>query len=1112
MYKRQHAAVVLVTCVTLFAGATPRVSAQDADPSSLLQQGLSLMEAGDAQAAKELLEQIDAIALSKEQRQTLYTALTDLEEKLANQPAAPSAEPTPVEVVVEEAAAVEVEAVVVEEPTPAEVLAQADAAATNDPGTAIALYNALIEQGGDAGVTAEARMADLLRGLNGDATRANRALDSADADLAAGRFELAKQKFDSVVASGVELGWFGEQRIARGLNRIAEATPPVAPVVVETVVEEEAVPAAEPQQVAVEPAPAPAAPAAPVTAESDLIIEARKAVASEYYADAKAAMAQGYDALAINLLSQAEELDPDNPAIQASLAQANAAPGNGQGVQLDNAVDTFVLRRDAAQAAYDEAMNNATDKLGKRDFAGASDEVARAKTTIENNQEFFSVSEFEARRDAATALSVQINEQQIAAAILADEKARREAEEDERLAREQAERENAQDVRELIIQARQLQKELKYEDALLVLDQALFKEPTNFTAQLLKEVIEDALIAVESVAVEREIRLEGAKDALLNREAVIPYTDLITFPEDWPELSDRRIRGLDDTGGESEANRETALRLKKIVPISFDANPLESVIGFIRETTGANIFVNWPALTDEAGVEQDQPISLTLNNVPADKALELVLQQASASSGFGEPINFSIIDGVVTISTAEDLKRSTDLRVYDIRDLLVQVPNFTDAPEFSLEDALEGGGGGDGGGGGGSIFGEDNDDDTEDEEITREELILQITELIEETVGTIDEWVDEESTVRELNSNLIIKTTPENHRQINTLLAQLRETRAIQISVEARFLLVDRNFLENVQVDFDVAWQGEDGGIVSRDDPFTAEVPTTVVDEDGNPIINPLTGGTFVTGAAQQGFNDINAGQGSNILSAPVESALSFAPFFSGVSGLNLGVSFIDDLSVSLLLDATVANRNAISLTAPRVTFFNGQRAYVVVTQQVSFVSDLEAVPDSAGFNVTVDVVNGGVVLDVEGTISADRRYVTMTLRPSLANIVDIEDFPLSGGAVVGDDDDFVTFEVALQLPILDITTVRATVSVPDRGTLLLGGQRLVGDQEIEAGVPVLSKLPILNRLFTNTSKTEDERTLLILIRPEIIIQSEREEDAYPGITDNLQELGQSIN
>ena len=195
----------------------------------------------------------------------------------------------------------------------------------------------------------------------------------------------------------------------------------------------------------------------------------------------------------------------------------------------------------------------------------------------------------------------------------------------------------------------------------------------------------------------------------------------------------------------------------------------------------------------------------------------------------------------------------------------------------------------------------------------------------------------------------------------------------------------------------------------------------------------------------------------------------------------------------------------AISLTAPRVTFFNGQRAYVLVTREIAYISELEPIPDATGFSQTIDVIQDGVVLDVEGTVSNDRRYVTLTLQPSLATVDEIRQITQTATATIGDGDDTetVAFEGTLELPTITLTQVAATVSIPDQGTLLLGGQRIVAETEIEAGVPVLSKLPFVNRLFTNTSTAKDERTLLILVRPTIVIQNEEEDRLFPGLRED---------
>src|SRR5882724_6762662 len=72
-----------------------------------------------------------------------------------------------------------------------------------------------------------------------------------------------------------------------------------------------------------------------------------------------------------------------------------------------------------------------------------------------------------------------------------------------------------------------------------------------------------------------------------------------------------------------------------------------------------------------------------------------------------------------------------------------------------------------------------------------------------DTVNT-DSWKDRGGSVgalRELEGQLIVTQTPENHRQLKNLLDQLREERAIQVTVETRFLTVQRNFLEDVGVD-----------------------------------------------------------------------------------------------------------------------------------------------------------------------------------------------------------------------------------------------------------------------------------------------------------------------
>ena len=68
------------------------------------------------------------------------------------------------------------------------------------------------------------------------------------------------------------------------------------------------------------------------------------------------------------------------------------------------------------------------------------------------------------------------------------------------------------------------------------------------------------------------------------------------------------------------------------------------------------------------------------------------------------------------------------------------------------------------------------------------------------------------------------------------------------------------------------------------------------------------------------------------------------------------------------------------------------------------------------------------------------------------------------------------------------------TVSVPDGGTVLLGGIKRLSEGRNERGIPLLSKLPYINRLFRNVGIGRQSDSLMMMVTPRIIIQEEEEE------------------
>jgi len=234
----------------------------------------------------------------------------------------------------------------------------------------------------------------------------------------------------------------------------------------------------------------------------------------------------------------------------------------------------------------------------------------------------------------------------------------------------------------------------------------------------------------------------------------------------------------------------------------------------------------------------------------------------------------------------------------------------------------------------------------------------------------------------------------------------------------------------------------------------------------------------------------------------------------SGVGAIGLatpalvtGFSFLDDIQVDLLVKATQADQRNVVLTAPRLTLFNGQRSWISVAKAISFISGLEPITgDASGaFQPIVSVIYQGFVLDVEAVISADRRYVTMTVQFGLNANVQFQTVTFTGAAGGGDfGGRSSVFEGEFQLPELEGSQIATTVSVPDKGTILLGGQRKMNEFEVEAGVPILSKIPIVQRFFVNRVTDKTELTSILLIRPEILIQQENESILFPGLNEQL--------
>ncbi|MHC4075382.1 MAG: hypothetical protein ACYSRZ_03075, partial [Planctomycetota bacterium] len=134
--------------------------------------------------------------------------------------------------------------------------------------------------------------------------------------------------------------------------------------------------------------------------------------------------------------------------------------------------------------------------------------------------------------------------------------------------------------------------------------------------------------------------------------------------------------------------------------------------------------------------------------------------------------------------------------------------------------------------------------------------------------------------------------------------------------------------------------------------------------------------------------------------------------------------------------------------------------------------------------------ITTGTILNITPTITPDKKNVLLNITAELVDFLGWVPYTYNFG--LGD--------MSVEFPETEISKVQTRVSVPDGGTLLLGGQKVTAEVELESGVPILSKIPFIGRMFSNRSIIRDQKILLILVQPTIILQEEAEAEAIAAI------------
>ncbi len=657
----------------------------------------------------------------------------------------------------------------------------------------------------------------------------------------------------------------------------------------------------------------------------------------------------------------------------------------------------------------------------------------------------------------------------------------------------------------------------------------------------------------------------------------------LAYAENWEEIKKKRQKLPADAREHTEAEMRVRRSLSQPVSLHFNNAPLSEVLKYIADTQGINVSVDEPGLTEEA-VTTSTPISINVDGIQLKSALNLILDPLNLGytiqnevlnitsrmrrNGDLEARVYQVADLVVPVSMNPPVSRLSPGSGYAGDNPNIQIPkglHGVSATPNGQNGFAQVGASPHGGitssldsmtgaalpqlqGPGASNLG-----------------FKALTDLITTTVAP-QSWHELGGTgsVNQHDStmSLVIRQTQAVHQEVADLLDQLRRLQDLQVTIEVRFITVSDQFFEQIGIDFDFNINDTIGNSGVNND-FSPMRPFGSTD----PIFGG-TGGSSGGGAGTGGGSSGSSGsatalapfgQGPTLnmqdhdnwpsrtvvgllnntqtfsptLDVPFRQG-SFdlaAPTFGGFdpnAGISFGMAILSDIEAFMFVRAAQGDRRSNVMFAPKITLFNGQMGSVTSMTMRPFVMSLTPVASAfnIGYQPEIAVIGDGTSLSVQAVVSADRRYVRLSVLPLFQNVTDVFTFSYlsagggagggtgggigggiggggTGGGIGGggtgggggnNNNNSAAGTVTVQQPVVTMVSVSTVVSVPDGGTVLLGGVKSLREGRNMAGVPILNKIPYISRLFKNTGVGRETTSLMMMVTPRIIIQEEQEQ------------------
>lgn len=327
------------------------------------------------------------------------------------------------------------------------------------------------------------------------------------------------------------------------------------------------------------------------------------------------------------------------------------------------------------------------------------------------------------------------------------------------------------------------------------------------------------------------------------------------------------------------------------------------------------------------------------------------------------------------------------------------------------------------------------------------------------------------------NNSLLLSATPRYFKNIENMILKL-DAQPRQVVIQALLVEVE---LQNTD-EFGIELGFQDPTLFKRSPVSNLQQFSTVTSQTQTSTVsqNKLLS---LDGTPGFNFNNPSLPLGNNVspdASNPATVAAQGLTNFSlgrvnsdlGFGGLVLSAG---SDAVNVLIRALSAHRKITVLSRPQIRALDNQMAEIFSGQQIPIITNFTANGTTGVNTPVVTQKDAGVQLQVMPRITADGNVVMMLF--AQRSQYRQQGVPLSTDATGR----------TVSSPILDISRLQTTISIPTGNTVVIGGLINTRDEQFTNKAPFLSEIPIVGHLFRYDSRTTRRVELLVFLTPRII-------------------------